>query len=337
MPHLITARNVNDALIDATWWLHLAGVDEDSRNGRVRVAPGPVLTTYRAPLERVLTHPVRDANPFFHFMEALWMLAGRNEVRDVAHYVPRMLEYSDDGEVLHGAYGFRWRSWFGFDQLKVLIDLLRRDPTTRRAVLTMWSPLGDLVAAEGGAYSALDQPCNTQAYLDLRGDVLNMTVTCRSNDAVWGAYGANAVHFSFLLEYVAMHVGVPVGEYRQFSNNLHIYKSLKNYADFMPLHGHKDASLYEVGAIEPYPLISGNETPEDFDADLEKFFRHREKTHWRTTFFALVAAPLAEAWETRKAGAGTGRHEAAQIIASDWRAACLQWIDRRSPKKELAA
>lgn len=334
----ITARNVNDALVEATWWLHVAGVDEDSRNGPVRVAPGPVCTVYREPCERVLFHPVRDANPFFHFIEALWMLAGRNQVEDVARFVPRMREYSDDGEVLHGAYGFRWRHWFGFDQLKTLIDLLRKDPTTRRAVLTMWSPLGDLVATEGGAYSALDQPCNTQAYFDCRGGRLNMTITCRSNDAIWGAYGANAVHFSFLLEYMAMHVGLPVGEYRQFSNNLHIYKSLPNYARLMPLHGHNDAALYELGAVAPTPLISGSESPSDFEYDLSAFFADASllpptrATYFRTAFFNKVAAPICTAWRMRKKGFTNGRSEAADIAASDWRTACLQWIDRRDEK-----
>ena len=40
---------------------------------------------------------------------------------------------------------------------------------------------------------------------------------------IWGAYGANAVHMSILLEYMAARIDCAVGTYYQFSNNLHAY------------------------------------------------------------------------------------------------------------------
>lgn len=50
-----------------------------------------------------------------------------------------------------------------------------------------------------------------------------MTVFCRSNDIIWGCYGANAVHFSMLQEYLATYIGCPVGIYQQVSVNWHAY------------------------------------------------------------------------------------------------------------------
>jgi hypothetical protein len=47
---------------------------------KVLVSQTPVVTCYSAPTQRVLFSPMRDANPFFHLMEALWMLAGRDDV-----------------------------------------------------------------------------------------------------------------------------------------------------------------------------------------------------------------------------------------------------------------
>jgi thymidylate synthase len=68
-----------------------------------------------------------------------------------------------------------------------------------------------------------DVPCNTNAFFRVTNGKLDMMVNCRSNDIFWGAYGANAVHFSFLQEYVASSIGVEVGRYWQNSFNFHAY------------------------------------------------------------------------------------------------------------------
>ena len=47
--------------------------------------------------------------------------------------------------------------------------------------------------------------------LKIKNGRLQMTVHCRSNDIIWGTYGANAVHFSILQEYVAARIGVDLG------------------------------------------------------------------------------------------------------------------------------
>ncbi len=218
IPHVIRVRNVNTALLYGLSWLAEFGSLNGSRNGSVLVAPGPVLTLYERPQERVMFSALRDANPFFHLYECIWMLAGRQDAASVARYAKTMESFAEGG-VLAGSYGHRWRRHFEFDQLPHIAELLRRDPKTRRAVLTMWDPVADL---ELGAQSK-DVPCNTHVYFDLTTGVLNMTVGNRSNDIVWGAYGANAVHMSFLQEVVAAAVDVPVGAYLQVSNNFHTY------------------------------------------------------------------------------------------------------------------
>ena len=150
-PKTINVRNVNHALHEACWWLRVAGERATTRNGEVIRAPGPVITIYQQPTERVLFNKRRNANPFFHLMEALWMLAGREDVDFPAYYVARMREYSDNGLLLHGAYGFRWRRAFldadeaePIDQLTYLADHLKANPDSRRTVLAMWSAERDI-------------------------------------------------------------------------------------------------------------------------------------------------------------------------------------------------
>ena len=137
-------------------------------------------------------------------------------------FVKRMLEFSDDGLIFHGAYGHRWVRYFGKNQLEIIINRLAKHPTDRRCVLSMWDAPGDLMGKMG-----VDVPCNTSAYFSIgvRGD-LDMTVSNRSNDIIWGAYGANAVHFSFLQKYIAERLGISVGRYWQISNNFHAYEKV---------------------------------------------------------------------------------------------------------------
>ena len=326
MMHLNEARNVNDALEKGLQLLKMFGREEDSRNGPVITLSGPLVTTYDRPWERVLFSAARDANPFFHLYEALWMIAGQNDVRSVAHYAKRMADYSDDGEVLHGAYGFRWREWFGFDQLHEIIKHLLEQPNSRRAVLGMWSPSGDLVASEGyGGIGSKDVPCNTHVYFRARSGKLTMTVACRSNDMVYGAYGANAVHFSMLQEYVASAVGMPVGAMYQLSNDFHIYKSLPQFA-----------ALWSGGVVKnPYehqaavPLILPDETAFMFHEDCLRLVGEHPGTTDRTQFFRGVVNPMISAHAAWRAGADW-RAELGRMPTCDWCAAGRAWLERRA-------
>ena len=146
------------------------------------------------------------------------MLSGSNNVDFPASFAKQIREYSDDGTTLNGAYGFRWRYYWDYDQLEQIIYMLKNDSTTRRAVLSMWDPQHDL------EYDSVDTPCNTHIYFRTVGGRLDMTVCNRSNDLVWGMLGANIVHMSILQEYIANATGLPVGTYHQFTNNLHVYE-----------------------------------------------------------------------------------------------------------------
>src|SRR5260370_29553164 len=215
----IRVRNVNEALSTGIKLIMDLSDIVSPRDMQTLELPGPLLTRYSKTMERVLFDPTRDANPFFHFFESLWMFQGRNDVWFPSLFVKHMQEYSDDGETLYGAYGNRWRNWFGWNQLNDVIDILTKDKDTRRVVLEIWAS-GDLRYAISGGK---DVPCNTHVYFKIRKDMLNMSVCCRSNDMLWGAYGANAVHFSMLQEYIANKLKIHVGFMCQYSDSMHVY------------------------------------------------------------------------------------------------------------------
>ena len=323
MTRLIVVRNVEEALSEGFWWLKTAGVREHSRAGPVVVAPGPVVTEYLCPQERIVFNAERDANPTFHLLEALWMLAGADDVKFLLSYNKRMQEYAETNGQIHGAYGYRWRKMFGFDQVLEVIKELRTTPSSRQAVIQMWAAAADLNVTKR------DRPCNTHIYFDCRENVLNMTVCCRSNDALWGAYGANAVHFSILQELIALGVGVPVGVYRQFSNNFHAYTDVPLVAKWLD-----QPPAFENGRRYPpiVPLLQPDEGVDDFLMDCANLVRGQpaELTH----FFRYVVGPLKHAYDARKVGGRTWRQMAQAMADCDWKVAFLEWAERREHVSE---
>jgi thymidylate synthase len=231
---------------------------ESSRYGSVIRVTEPVMMSYDRPVERVLLSKYRDANPFFHFFEALWVLAGRNDIEPLKWFNSRVAEFSDDGKTWWGAYGARWRDPYLSDtdqpypknerklsQVDYAIRILRRDRSTRRVVLEQWMPYDLHRVWE--MPDCKDVPCNTEVMFMPRLEYLpgathesetmvatteqetleflDMTVINRSNDMIWGAMGSNFVTFSMLHEYVASAAGYRIGHYHQISNNLHVYAS----------------------------------------------------------------------------------------------------------------
>lgn len=386
-------------------------IKRPSRNGTVLMINEPVLITYTHPRERVLFNAARDANPFFHLYESLWMLAGRNDVAPVAYYAGQMAEYSDDGRTLNGAYGWRWRHAKGrdygsgptvvmvddptvpcgkravhadlsvgdLDQLGILVAHLKADPTSRRAVLQMWNVEDDLLKigvgrtweheksdgstfrrdANGTAVSK-DVCCNLSVLFSLRAveservgfdnggyrnvTYLDMTVTNRSNDLVWGLLGANYVHFTVLQEYLAARLGAEVGRYHHFTNDLHVYTETNS--GFKPdewLNEHEEMydryrSIEDGSELKLVPLVRDpeafeREVPEFVEFFLGKLTEGDKQRKWKEPFLETVAKPALTAFFCHKQKTGQGALMVASAIESDdWRLACTQWLKRRADR-----
>lgn len=337
---LIQARNVNDALAECLMLLDVHGVMRPSRNGPVLAFPGPVTTEYLRPTERVLFSTMRNANPTFHLLESLWMLAGRNDVAFPSAIVKNMRSFTDDGTMFWGAYGWRWRDFFGFDQIEAAIQELRANPESRRVVVAMWNAFSyndggtDEVLPDFkvGQQGGKDVPCNTHIYFDLRGSKLNMTVCNRSNDILWGCYGANAVHMSILQEYVAAALGVPVGIYHQMSNDLHLYTERAPSDTPAYISDVYKSNEYDHGSVKPMPLLAEGEDIKEFDEDIQDFFNTWDASgfdgvtmaQYNTDFFNHTVVPMTAAWVFRKSPAGL-RH-VDLIEAADWRLSMKNWL-----------
>lgn len=324
----IKVYNANDLFSEGLWKIKVCGVKGDSRNGPVLRIPEPVLTTVKNPRERVLFFGPRDANPIFHLMESIWMIAGRRDVAFPKMFNSKFDQYSDDKEVFNAAYGYRMRHHFGSDQLIDVIRKLKDDPGTRQAVVQLWDSK-DLMK------DTLDRACNTQFVVEIVNGRLNMTTFNRSNDFWYGACGANIVHFTVIMEFIASAVGVEMGEYRSFTTNLHLYTELYNAAPHMVTPPDpSDYDHYATGIVASAPIMEDGDwynwmlDAEEFCEDpfVPKPYRHR--------FFNQVAVPMAMVSKVRKDKTSDGRGWANRIAASDWCKAVHIWIDNREAAKQ---
>ena len=355
--HTIQASDVNDALYQATTYLLRSGVEEQSRNGPVLAAPEPVSIEYTQPRNRVVYSATRDANPFFHFFESIWMISGNNDIEFPCYFNSTYGQFSDDGSTMWDAYGWRWRKFFGWDQLDAVVKELKEHPESRRCVISMWNAansvagipmkaLLSLVNVEGAAsdndfyiatHGGKAVPCNTHCYVAIRSGKLNLMVSNRSNDLFFGCMGANVVHMSLLQEYLAAQISVPVGTYHQVTNNLHAYLEKFDRAKMEQI-------AHESDTLGRLPLPGPSIEP-GFDDDLRVFMQWAralmhttENAHagiivppqLSTKFMADVAVPMFMAWVYRK------WHDAYNmnicldgIEAPDWRRACTEWVLRR--------
>jgi len=384
-------KDVNDAfavLVEMVLKNQIGTTKTTSRAGDVIAINEPMLITYENPCHRVLFNPLRDCNCFFQLYEALWMLAGRNDVSPLAYYNRRMTEFSDDGKTLNGAYGYRWRTkprmpWTDLygaspakfaevhcgpvrrvDQLDILVDHLKKTPNSRRAVLQMWDVEDDLLKID----ESKDVSCNLSVMFSLRQGrcevcddyrgpdqdcpacnsesptFLDMTVTNRSNDMIWGMLGANVVHFSFLLEYIAARLGASVGRYHQFTNNLHVYTSnwlprkwLSVYGQYRTMYSPPNTRYEDLASLVPLVV-----DPERFDRELPEFVERHSKDATGVAyklnsepFLQNVAQPLCTAFHYHKRRQYADAMSVVQeILADDWRIVATDWIRKRRSKYE---
>ena len=153
-------------------------------------------------------------------LELLWFLRGDTNVRWLQERrVSIWDEWADASGDLGPVYGKQWRDWEGaggvhVDQIAALIDLINRDPASRRQIVTAWNP------AELGAMALSPCHCLFQTYVaDGR---LSLQLYQRSADAFLGV-PFNIASYALLTHMLAQQCGLAVGEFVWTGGDCHLY------------------------------------------------------------------------------------------------------------------
>jgi thymidylate synthase len=177
----------------------------------------------RARLSRTETR----GRPFSALGELLWYMTKDNRLDFIQPYIPAYSKDSDDGLTIHGGYGPRLFAQRGHDQVENVVALLRKSPTSRRAVVQIFN-------AEDNAKRHKEVPCTTTLQFLLRQEGLHLIVTMRSNDAYLGL-PHDVFCFTMLQELVARILNVDLGSYRHYVGSMHFYEKdragIRRYLD----------------------------------------------------------------------------------------------------------
>lgn len=165
--------------------------------------------------------------------ELLWLLSGSTNVKDLqARGVTIWDEWADADGDLGPVYGKQWRAWetttitkLGMgrsmerkviDQIKWVVDEIRRNPDSRRLIVSAWNPADiDKMALP---------PCHTLFQFYVRDGRLSCQLYQRSADMFLGV-PFNIASYALLTHMIAALCGLEVGEFVHVIGDAHIYNN----------------------------------------------------------------------------------------------------------------
>ena len=248
MPHVVKGVNLAQAFVKSCEAIinHGEKVRIDRKhvqdNGTTELCPAVVVID--KPEFSTIVMEDRAPNPFATLFESMWIMAGDNCVDTLKYFIPRAPDYADNGTHWRAGYGTRLRKVNAdydqhgvpdlntydddneetakvIDQIEYIIKTLTKDPSSRRAIMTIWDPI-----KEYSVGNSKDYPCNIALQFIIRNNKLNLIVKMRSNDVLFGFSGINVYEWTFLQTMLAARLGREIGWYEHHATSFHVYDNM---------------------------------------------------------------------------------------------------------------
>lgn len=209
------------AYLDVLRQVMETGVDKQDRTGtgtrslfghqmRFNLQEGfPLVTTKKVHLKSII-------------YELLWFLRGESNVRWLQEKgVTIWNEWADENGELGPVYGVQWRSWptpdgGHIDQIAKVVDMIRKNPDSRRLMVTAWNP------------AEVDQmalpPCHSLFQFYVSEGRLSCQLYQRSADLFLGV-PFNIASYALLTLMVAQVTGLQPGDFVHTLGDYHIYSN----------------------------------------------------------------------------------------------------------------
>ena len=198
--------------------------------------------------------------------ELIWFLAGDTNIRYLQdNKVGIWDEWADEHGDLGPVYGKQWRSWAApdgrtIDQIAWLLKEIKRNPDSRRLIVTAWNPADlDRMALA---------PCHCLFQFYVAGGKLSCQLYQRSADVFLGV-PFNIASYALLTHLIAQVTGLDVGDFVHSFGDTHLY-----------LNHLEQAELQLARAPRPLPKLKLNPAVKnlfDFsyeDIEIERYDPH---------------------------------------------------------------
>jgi thymidylate synthase len=155
-------------------------------------------------------------------VELLWFLRGDTNIAWLKeNRVSIWDEWADENGDLGPVYGKQWRDWEGangehIDQIAELIALIRRDPASRRQIVSAWNPaeLSQMALA----------PCHCLFQTQVANGRLNLQLYQRSADVFLGV-PFNIASYALLTHLLAQQCDLEPGVFVWTGGDCHLYSN----------------------------------------------------------------------------------------------------------------
>ncbi|MES2504392.1 MAG: thymidylate synthase [Myxococcota bacterium] len=165
--------------------------------------------------------------------ELLWFLKGDTNIGYLKENGVKIWdEWADANGDLGPVYGKQWRDFGGVDQISWIVDEIRRNPDSRRLVVSAWNPADVPRMALA--------PCHALFQFYVAEGKLSCELYQRSADAFLGV-PFNIASYALLTHMVAQVCDLKVGDFIHTFGDAHIYSN------------HMEQVAIQLGR-EPYPL-----------------------------------------------------------------------------------
>lgn len=206
--------------------------------------------------------------------ELLWFISGENHVRNLRKHTKIWNSWADENGDLETAYGFYWRNFphaggtmsqyenngditviergeavGNFDQLGYCVEQLKKNPNSRRLVVSAWEPYN--------AHKSKLPPCHLLYIFNVQDGRLCLHMSQRSCDLFLGVC-FNIASYALLMHIIAKEVGLKPGILSIMFVDAHIYCAEPD--DKTLVNGSPRCEYDHVGVAkqqlsrDPYPL-----------------------------------------------------------------------------------
>jgi thymidylate synthase len=149
--------------------------------------------------------------------ELLWFLRGSTNINDdLTQHTPIWDAWADPDGELGPIYGYQWRNWggTGIDQIQQAIDLIRKDPQSRRIIVSAWN-VADIPKMKL-------PPCHAFFQFYVSGEHLDCQLYQRSADLALGV-PFNIASYALLQAMIAQETGLAPRHFVHTFGDAHVY------------------------------------------------------------------------------------------------------------------